>query len=78
MNAKLSNSQLNKLKSGIRNSTELVLNLLSNIIGDSNDNFSHKLLLTDRKVSKLCEAFANSYHQLIQNYQKLICSKQCN
>ena len=78
MNAKLSNSQLNKLKSGIRNSTELVLNLLSNIIGDSNDNLSHKLLLTDRKVSKLCEAFANSHYQLIQNYQKLICSKQCN
>ena len=78
MNAKLSNSQLNKLKSVIRNSTELALNFLSNIIGDSNDNFPHKLLLTDRKVSKLCEAFENSYHQLIQNYQKLICPKQCS
>ena len=36
-NEKLSNSQLNKMKSPIKNGTELTLNFSSNIIGDSND-----------------------------------------
>ena len=46
---KLSNSQLNKLKSGIKNGREVTLNLSSNVTGDSNDenNFPHKVLLTD-------------------------------
>ena len=59
LTVKLSNSQLNKLKSGIKNGTEVTLKLLSNIVGDSNDenNFPHKLLLT--QVSKLCKTFAN-------------------
>ena len=57
----MSNSQLNKLKSGIKNGTEVTLNLSSNLIGNSNDetNFSHKLLLTDTQVSKIRKAFAN-------------------
>ena len=61
-NVELSNSKLNKLKTGIKNGTEVTLNLSSNVIGDSNDetNFPHKLLLTDRQVSKLCKAFANN------------------
>ena len=61
LNVKLSNSQLNKLKSGIKNGTEVTLNLLSNLIGNSNDetNFLHKLLLTDTQVSKIRKAFAN-------------------
>ena len=37
LNVKLSNSQLNKLKSGIKNGTEVNLNLLLNVVGDSND-----------------------------------------
>ena len=39
-----------------------VLNLLSNVIGDSNDdtNFPEKSLLTDTQVLRLCKAFANS------------------
>ena len=47
LNVKLSNSQLNKLKSGIKNGTEVTLQLSSNLIENSNDeiNFSHKLLL---------------------------------
>ena len=55
------NSQLNKLKSAIKNGTELTLNLSSNLIGNSNDetNFQQKLLLTDTQVSKICKAFAN-------------------
>ena len=57
----MSNSQLNKLKSGIKNGTDVTLKISSNVFGDSNDenNFSHKLLLTNIKVSKLRKAFAN-------------------
>ena len=46
LNAKLSNSQLNKLKSAIKNETEVVLRLSSNMIGDNETNFPHQLLLT--------------------------------
>ena len=56
---KLSNSQLNKLKSAIKNETEVVLRLSSNMIGDNETNFPHKLLLTNRQVANLCKAFAN-------------------
>ena len=35
LNVKLSNSQLNKLKSAIKNETEVVLRLSSNMIGDN-------------------------------------------
>ena len=61
LNVKLSNSQLNKLKSTIKNGTEVTLNLSSNLTGNSNDktNFLHKLLLNDTQVSKICKAFAN-------------------
>ena len=51
LNVKLSNSQLNKLKSEIKNETEVVLILSSNMIGDNETNFSHKLLLTNRQVA---------------------------
>ena len=42
LNVKLSHSQLNKLKSAIRNKIEVVLRLLSNMIGDNETNFPHK------------------------------------
>ena len=50
LNAKLSNSQLNKLKSVIKNETEIVLRLSSNMISNSDDetNFPHEFLLTNR------------------------------
>ena len=67
---KLSNSQLNKLKSSIKNETEVVLRLSSSMIGDNETNFTHKLVLTNRQVANLCKAFANIYQQ-ISNYQKL-------
>ena len=35
LNVKLSNSQLNTLKSDIKNRTEVTLNLSSNVIGNS-------------------------------------------
>ena len=44
LNVKLSNSQLNKLKSAIKNETEVVLRLSSNLIDDNETNFPHKLL----------------------------------
>ena len=61
LNVKLSNSQLNKLKLGIENGTEVTLKISSNFVGDSNDenNFLHEFLLTNTQVSKLCKAFAN-------------------
>ena len=61
LNVKLSNSQLNKLKSAIKNETDIVLSLSSNMIGKSNDetNFPHKLLLTNTQVVNLCKDFAN-------------------
>ena len=56
------NSQLNKLKSGIKNGwcwNNFIL--LSKIDGDSNDenNFLHKLLSINTQVSRLHKAFAN-------------------
>ena len=66
LNVKFSNSRLNKLKSGIKNRTEVTFNLSSNLIGSSYDenSFSHKLLLTNTQASKICKAFAND---LLQN-----------
>ena len=58
----MSNSQLNKLKSGIENGAEVTLNLPSNVIGNSNDevHFPHQLLFSNTQVSRLCKAFANN------------------
>ena len=52
LNVKLSNSQLNKLKSAIKNGTDVVLGLSSNMIGNSDDE-------TNRQVANLPRAFAN-------------------
>ena len=45
LNVKLSNSQLNKIKSSIRNETDVVLRISSSMVGNSNDktNFPHDL-----------------------------------
>ena len=61
LNVKLSNSQLNKLKSAIKNETDVVLRISSYMVGNSNDNtnFPHKLSLTNRQVANLHKAFAN-------------------
>ena len=62
LNVGLSNSQLNKLKSAIKNETDVVLRLSSNMIGNSDDNtnFPHELLLTNRQVANLRKAFAKN------------------
>ena len=46
LNVKLSNSQLNKLKSSIKNENDVVLRISSNMVSNSNDNtnFPHELL----------------------------------
>ena len=59
LNVKLSNSQLNKLKSAIKNETEVVLRLSSNMIGDNGTYFPHELLLTNRQISNLRKSFTN-------------------
>ena len=61
LNVKLSNSQLNKIKSSIKNENDVVLRISSNTIGNSNDNtnFPHELLLTNRQVANIRKAFAN-------------------
>ena len=57
LNEKLSNSQLNKLTSAIKNETKIVLRLSSSMIGNNETNFPHKLLLTDRQVSSLINRY---------------------
>ena len=55
LNIKISNWQLKKIKSGIKDGTQLALNLSSSVTHDFNNetSFLHKLLLTDRQVSML-------------------------
>ena len=59
---KLSTSQLNELKSGIKNVTEVTLKILLKIVVDSNDenNFTYRILLTNTQVSRLRKAFADN------------------
>ena len=59
LNKHLSNSQLNKLKAGIKKGTEATLKISSNDFGDSNDenNFPHNFFLTSTQVSSFCKWF---------------------
>ena len=59
LNVKLSNSQLNKLKSSIKNETDVVLRISSNMVSNLNDNtnFPHELLLSNRQVANIRKAF---------------------
>ena len=71
LNVKQSNSPLNKLNSVIKNKTEVVLRLSSNMTGDNQANFPHQLLLlTNRQVSNLRKAFQIIYQHIL-SYQKL-------
>ena len=58
LNVKLSNLQLDKFTSGIKNNTEVTFKISSNVVGDSDDEniFPHKFLLTNTQVSKLYKA----------------------
>ena len=61
LNVELLNSQLSNLKSAIKNETELVLRLSSNMVGNFNDAiiFPHKLILTNIPVASLHKYFVN-------------------
>ena len=59
LNVKLSNSQLHKFESAIKNENEVVLRLSSNMIGDNETNF--------QIFVKLLQII----YQLILSYQKL-------
>ena len=76
LNVKLSNSQLIKLKSGVKNRIEVTLSLSSKLVGNSNDetNFPYKLMLTDAHISKIQKAFANASTVNI-NFSKIQLSK---
>ena len=74
----MSTSQLNKLKSVIKYGTEVIkygtevtLRILSNVVGDPNDenNFPRKFRLTNTQVSQLCKAFANNSSANIKFYK---------
>ena len=62
LNVKLSYSQLNKLKSSIKNETDVALRISPSMVGNSNDNtnFPHELLLTNRQVANIRKAFAKN------------------
>ena len=66
LNVKLSNSKINKLKSGVKNSNEVTLKISVNVVGDSNDenNFLPKLLLTN--------TYFLSFIKLLQMVHRLI------
>ena len=61
LNVKLSNSQINKLKLGLKNGTKVTFKISSIVAGDSNyvNNFPRNILLPNTQVSKLRKGFAN-------------------
>ena len=61
LNVKLSNAQLNKLKSGIKTNAKVTVNVSSSLNGSSNDetNVLHILLLTDTQYSEIRKSFVN-------------------
>ena len=64
LNVKLSNSQLNKFKSAIKNETDVFLRLSSNMISDSNDKAKTDKFQAFVKLLQII-------HQLILSYRKL-------
>ena len=70
LNVELSNSQLNKIKSAIKNETEVVLRLSSNMVGDDETNFPHIIINLIDKLQIFVKPLQIIY-QLILSYQKL-------
>ena len=69
----LTNAQVNQLKSTMKNETEVVLRLSSNMIGNSIDEpkFPHKLLLTNKDKLQIFVKILQVIYHLILRYQKL-------
>ena len=62
LNVKLSNSQLSKLKSAIKNEIEVFWRLSSNMVGSFNDKINlPELLLTNKQVANIFKTFVNSF-----------------
>ena len=61
LTVKQANLQLNKLKPRIKSCPKVTTKISSNVVGNSNDenNFMHKLVLSNTQGRKLCKAFAN-------------------
>ena len=57
LKVKLSNSQLNKLKSAIKNDTEITFSLSMWLVILMIKHFPHKLLLTNTQASRIDEWF---------------------
>ena len=79
LNVKLSNLHPSNLKSAIKNKTDIVLRISSNMVGNSNDNtnFPHQLLLIKGKFQILVKLLLITY-QLTLNCQKLNYQKRHN
>ena len=58
VNVKLSNSQLNKLKTAVKNKTGVTLRMKIKMCNE--DNLPHELLLTTRQKNNLRNAFENN------------------
>ena len=58
VNVKLSNSQLNKLKTAVKNKTGVTLRMKTKMCNE--DNLPHELLLTTRQKNNLRNAFENN------------------
>ena len=75
LNVKLSNSQLNKLKSAIKNQTKIVLRLLLNMVGDDETNFPQIFLINYYQLIDKLQIFfikpLQIIYELILSYQKL-------
>ena len=64
VNAKLSNSQLNKLKSAVKNKQGTTLRMNSRMFNGNNS--PHELLLTTRQTTKLRNAVKNNMPTIIK------------
>ena len=67
LNVKLSHSQLNKLKSAIKNNTEVTLKISSNVVGGSNDeyNLPHKFHNFPHELARIFNS-ASSFTSIIK------------
>ena len=75
-NVKQSDLKLKFQELGIKDGTEVTLNLSSNVVDNFNDvaNSPHRLLLTNTQVSKISKAFANGSSANV-NFSKTQLSK---
>ena len=64
VNAKLSNSQLNKLKTAVKNNEGTTLRISARMF--NSDNLPYELLLTTRQTTKLRNAIENSMSSAIK------------